>query len=88
MGPVNTHALSAGTLVATIDRHSLFVWRAGREISQPLNLHHTKPYTVSILAGCEKREAVCSQCVGTVRNVTHGGQPLNLHHTKPHTHTP
>ena len=37
----------AGSLVATIDRHSLFVWRAGHEITQPLNLHHTKPYTVS-----------------------------------------
>jgi hypothetical protein len=24
----------------------LFVWRVGEEIHQPLNLHHTKPYTV------------------------------------------
>lgn len=38
---------AAGGLVATHDRHSLFVWRAGHEILQPLNLHHTKPYTVS-----------------------------------------
>lgn len=37
-----------GGLVATIDRHSLFVWRAAPEISQPLNLHHTRPYTVSL----------------------------------------
>ncbi|GIM13128.1 hypothetical protein Vretimale_16329, partial [Volvox reticuliferus] len=34
-----------GTLAATIDRHSLFVWRTGVDIYQPLNLHHTKPYT-------------------------------------------
>ena len=36
----------AQTFVATFDKHSLFVWRAGDEIYQPLNLHHTKPYTV------------------------------------------
>ncbi|KAG2432689.1 hypothetical protein HYH02_006674 [Chlamydomonas schloesseri] len=35
----------AGGLAATIDRHSLFVWRTGTDIYQPLNLHHTKPYT-------------------------------------------
>ncbi|KAG2426597.1 hypothetical protein HXX76_012913 [Chlamydomonas incerta] len=34
-----------GGLAATIDRHSLFVWRTGTDIYQPLNLHHTKPYT-------------------------------------------
>ncbi|KXZ45497.1 hypothetical protein GPECTOR_54g239 [Gonium pectorale] len=34
-----------GSLAATIDRHSLFVWRTGNDIYQPLNLHHTKPYT-------------------------------------------
>ncbi|GFR41531.1 hypothetical protein Agub_g2190 [Astrephomene gubernaculifera] len=39
-------ALSAsGGLAASIDRHSLFVWRTGVDIYQPLNLHHTKPYT-------------------------------------------
>ncbi|GIL68600.1 hypothetical protein Vafri_21848 [Volvox africanus] len=34
-----------GTLAATFDRHSLFVWRTGVDIYQPLNLKHTKPYT-------------------------------------------
>lgn len=46
-------SVPTGTLVATIDRHSLFVWRAGPEISQPLNLHHTKPYTVSAMCSLE-----------------------------------
>ena len=39
-------ASTAHTFVATFDKHSLFVWRVGEEIYQPLNLHHTKPYTV------------------------------------------
>ncbi|GLI71536.1 hypothetical protein VaNZ11_016768 [Volvox africanus] len=34
-----------GTLAATFDRHSLFVWRTGVDVYQPLNLRHTKPYT-------------------------------------------
>ena len=38
---------AAAGLCATFDRHSLFVWRTGTDIYQPLNLHHTKPYTVS-----------------------------------------
>lgn len=38
-----------GTLAATLDRHSLFVWRVGPEITHPLNLPHTKPYTVRSL---------------------------------------
>ena len=36
----------AQTFVATFDKHSLFVWRVGEAVHQPLNLHHTKPYTV------------------------------------------
>ncbi|EFJ41335.1 hypothetical protein VOLCADRAFT_107736 [Volvox carteri f. nagariensis] len=40
----------AGTLAATIDRHSLFVWRTGTDVHQPLNLHHTKPYTCLALS--------------------------------------
>ncbi len=43
--PLGTLA-AAGALAATIDRHSLFLWRVGPEISQPLNLTHTRPYTV------------------------------------------
>ncbi|GLC42212.1 hypothetical protein PLESTB_000643100 [Pleodorina starrii] len=44
-------ALSAfGSLAATIDRHSLFVWRTGTDIYQPLNLKHTKPYTCLALS--------------------------------------
>lgn len=40
-------ALSAtGSLCATVDKHSLFVWRTGTDVHQPLNLTHTKPYTV------------------------------------------
>lgn len=35
-----------GAFCATADRHSLFVWRTGADIHQPLNLHHTRPYTV------------------------------------------
>jgi hypothetical protein len=42
---------TARTFVATHDKHSLFVWRVGPEIGPPLNLHHTKPYTVSAPAG-------------------------------------
>lgn len=38
---------SSGAFAATIDRHSLYVFRAGVDVTQPLNLHHTQPYTVS-----------------------------------------
>eukprot|EP00955_Chlamydomonas_euryale_P061730 358159-Chlamydomonas_euryale.AAC.5 len=41
---------SARTFAATFDRHSLFVWRAAAEISHPLTLHHTKPFTVRPVA--------------------------------------
>ncbi|KAG2482851.1 hypothetical protein HYH03_018242 [Edaphochlamys debaryana] len=41
---------AAGGLAATIDRHSLFVWRTGADIHQPLNLPHTKPYTCLALS--------------------------------------
>ncbi|GFH29952.1 uncharacterized protein HaLaN_28707, partial [Haematococcus lacustris] len=33
-----------------LDRHSLFVWRVGPEVRQPLNLHHTRPYTCLALS--------------------------------------
>ncbi|MEW5307752.1 MAG: hypothetical protein WDW36_010128 [Sanguina aurantia] len=36
---------SSGAFAATIDRHSLYVFRAGVDVTQPLNLHHTQPYT-------------------------------------------
>lgn len=41
----------SGRYVAVIDRHSCFVWAAGASATgsraKPLNLTHTKPYTVS-----------------------------------------
>jgi hypothetical protein len=41
----------SGRYVAVIDRHSCFVWAAGASATgsraKPLNLPHTKPYTVS-----------------------------------------
>lgn len=41
----------SGQHVATIDKHSCFVWAAGASATgrraKPLNLTHTKPYTVS-----------------------------------------
>lgn len=40
----------SGTFCAAIDRHSLFVWRTGLDVYQPLNLHHTKPYTCLAIA--------------------------------------
>ncbi|KAJ9513928.1 hypothetical protein QJQ45_021053, partial [Haematococcus lacustris] len=42
--------VAAGSLVASLDRHSLFVWRVGPEVRQPLNLHHTRPYTCLALS--------------------------------------
>ena len=44
---------TARNFVATFDRHSLFVWRLGPEIQQPLNLHHTKPYTCVAISSDE-----------------------------------
>ncbi|GAX72998.1 hypothetical protein CEUSTIGMA_g450.t1 [Chlamydomonas eustigma] len=43
----------AQTFAATFDKHSLFVWRVGEEIHQPLNLHHTKPYTCVAISADE-----------------------------------
>jgi hypothetical protein len=45
--------------VATIDKQSLFVWRAAPLVSQPLNLHHTKTYTVG--AGLRLLQLQCCQ---------------------------
>lgn len=43
----------SGRYVAVIDRNSCFVWAAGASSTgaraKPLNLTHTKPYTVSTL---------------------------------------
>lgn len=39
---------TAHTFIATFDRHSLLVWRVGDDIYQPLNLRHTKPFTVGL----------------------------------------
>lgn len=39
---------TAQTFIATFDRHSLLVWRVGDDIYQPLNLRHTKPFTVGL----------------------------------------
>jgi hypothetical protein len=42
----------SGSYVAVIDRHSCFVWAAGASATgsraKPLNLTHTKSYTVSV----------------------------------------
>jgi hypothetical protein len=54
----------SGTLVATFDRHSLFVWRAAAEITQPLNLHHTRPYTVRSCGAAGSRTALHSRMSG------------------------
>jgi NET1-associated nuclear protein 1 (U3 small nucleolar RNA-associated protein 17) len=54
-----TGSSRAQTFVSTFDKHSLFVWRAGEEIFQPLNLHHTKPYTVRYACMTELLGPVC-----------------------------
>lgn len=64
----------AGGLVATFERHSLLVWRAGPDISQCLNLKHTKPYTVCGFAMADQSGWLwaISEWVGRVRRDVSG----------------
>lgn len=54
----------SGRYVAVLDRHSCFVWAAGTSATgnraKPLNLPHTKPYTVCIVLLCHTHQQDCS----------------------------
>lgn len=45
--PGRLAASANGALVATVDKHTLFVWKTHQAQMEPLALHHTKRFTVS-----------------------------------------
>ncbi|KAG1668638.1 hypothetical protein FOA52_002492 [Chlamydomonas sp. UWO 241] len=66
---------AARTFVATSDRHTLFVWRTGEEMTQPLVLHHTKPYTC-VAVSADETMLAAGDATGRIQLWRHFGDAV------------
>lgn len=66
---------AARSFVATSDRHTLFVWRTGKEMTQPLVLHHTKPYTC-VAVSADETMLAAGDATGRIQLWRHFGDAV------------